>query len=161
MCIPAVVEDNEPSSGYLVKQSCHDSGIDIRDPPVLAVPRKTVYSDADILLSESDFLPPVPVLPLSSEHLTETVQLRKKKTTSVSFSLEDSKEHDTASGVEVPKVDDQAEKQAQETKKNKVSKMYNVQQLFPTFLLVQTTYFVKKNLCGLLMIINTPIYVCT
>lgn len=103
-----------------MKQSCHDSGIDIRDPPVLPIPRKTVYSDADILLSESEFLPPVPVLPLSSDHLNDAVQLRKKKTTSVSFSLEDSKEQDSASATEVQKVDEQAEKQAQETKKNKV-----------------------------------------
>ncbi|CAH1722651.1 oxidation resistance protein 1 isoform X5 [Aphis gossypii] len=116
------VEDSEPSSGYLVKQSCHDSGIDIRDPPVLPIPRKTVYSDADILLSESEFLPPVPVLPLSSDHLNDAVQLRKKKTTSVSFSLEDSKEQDSASATEVQKVDEQAEKQAQETKKNKMLK---------------------------------------
>lgn len=116
------VEDSEPSSGYLVKQSCHDSGIDIRDPPVLPIPRKTVYSDADILLSESEFLPPVPVLPLSSDHLNDAVQLRKKKTTSVSFSLEDSKEQDSAGATEVQKVDEQAEKQAQETKKNKMLK---------------------------------------
>lgn len=91
---------------------------------MLTVPRKTVYSDADILLSENEFLPPVPVLPLPSEHLNETVQLRKKKTTSVSFSLEDSKEHDTAGGTEVQKIDEQIDKQAQETKKNKVSKLY-------------------------------------
>lgn len=113
------VED-ESSGGYLVKQSCHDSGIDIRDPPVLSVPRKTVYSDADILLSESEFLPPVSVVPLSSDHLNDAVQLRKKKTTSVSFSLEDSKEQDVANTTEVQKIDEQAEKQAQETKKNKV-----------------------------------------
>ncbi|XP_022183710.1 oxidation resistance protein 1 isoform X4 [Myzus persicae] len=116
------VEDSEPSSGYLVKQSCHDSGIDIRDPPVLPIPRKTVYSDADILLSESEFLPPVPVIPLSSDHLNDAVQLRKKKTTSVSFSLEDSKEQDSAGAIEIQKVDEQAEKQAQETKKNKMLK---------------------------------------
>lgn len=117
------VEDSEPSSGYLVKQSCHDSGIDIRDPPVLSVPRKTVYSDADILLSESEFLPPVPVIPMSSDHLSDGVQLRKKKTTSVSFSLEDSKDQDASGVTEVQKIDDQAEKQAQETKKNKVHKL--------------------------------------
>lgn len=105
----------------MVKQSCHDSGIDIRDPPVLSVPRKTVYSDADILLSESEFLPPVSVMPLSSEHLNDTVQLRKKKHPSVSFSLEDSKEHDNAGLTEILKVDEQAEKHAQETKKNKVT----------------------------------------
>lgn len=123
MYILEVVEDSEPS--YLVKQSCHDSGIDIRDPPVLSVPRKTVYSDADILLSEAEFLPPVPVLPFSSDHLNDTVQLRKKKTTSVSFSLEDSKEQDTASATENQKIDDQSEKQAQETKKNKVNTLNN------------------------------------
>lgn len=86
----------------------------------MSVPRKTVYSDADILLSESEFLPPVPVIPMSSDHLNDGVQLRKKKTTSVSFSLEDSKDQDTAGTTEVQKLDDQAEKQAQETKKNKV-----------------------------------------
>ncbi|KAL5240297.1 hypothetical protein ACI65C_007707 [Semiaphis heraclei] len=120
--VQETVEDSEPSSGYLVKQSCHDSGIDIRDPPVLPIPRKTVYSDADILLSESEFLPPVPVIPLSSDHLNDAVQLRKKKTTSVSFSLEDSKEQDSTGAIEVQKVDEQAEKQAQETKKNKMLK---------------------------------------
>lgn len=83
------------------------------------MPRKTVYSDADILLSESAFLPPMPVVPVSSDHLSDTVQLRKKKTTSVSFSLEDCKEQDLATS-EVQKIDEQAEKQAQETKKNKV-----------------------------------------
>lgn len=88
---------------------------------MLSVPRKTVYSDADILLSEAEFLPPVPVLPFSSDHLNDTVQLRKKKTTSVSFSLEDSKEQDTVSTAEIQKIDEQSEKQAQDTKKNKVN----------------------------------------
>lgn len=123
--ILATVEDSEPPSGYLIKQSCHDSGIDIRDPPVLSVPRKTAYSDADILLSESEFLPPVPVLPMSSDHLNDTVQLRKKKTTSVSFSLEDSKEQDSADTTDIQKIDEQADKQAQETKKNKVCLLFN------------------------------------
>lgn len=57
---------------------------------------------------------------MSSDHLNDGVQLRKKKTTSVSFSLEDSKDQDVSGATEVQKVDDQAEKQAQETKKNKV-----------------------------------------
>lgn len=55
-----------------------------------------------------------------SDHLNDGVQLRKKKTTSVSFSLEDSKDQDVSGATEVQKVDEQAEKQAQETKKNKV-----------------------------------------
>lgn len=104
-----------------MKHSCHDSGIDIRDPPMLSVPRKTVYSDADILLSESDFIPPVSVAPLSSDQLNDAVQLRKKKATSVSFSLEDSKEQETSSAAEVQqRIEEQADKQAQDTKKNKV-----------------------------------------
>lgn len=63
------------------------------------------------------------VLPFSSDNLNDTVQLRKKKTTSVSFSLEDSKEQDNASNTEVQKIDEHSEKQAQETKKNKVNTM--------------------------------------
>jgi len=64
------------------------------------------------------------VLPLSSDNINDAVQLRKKKTTSVSFSLEDSKEQDNSGTTEVHKVDEQAEKQAQETKKNKVGTLW-------------------------------------
>ncbi|XP_050541418.1 oxidation resistance protein 1 isoform X4 [Daktulosphaira vitifoliae] len=118
----SVTDEPETSNGYLVKHSCHDSGIDIRDPPMLSVPRKTVYSDADILLSESDFIPPVSVLPLSSDQLNDAVQLRKKKATSVSFSLEDSKEQENSPAAEVQQRIDEQDKQAQDTKKNKMLK---------------------------------------
>lgn len=79
------------AGGHLVKQSCHDSGIDIRDPnslptsggvaatagaagagnaaaneadvPVVApIPTKKVYSDADIVLS-ADWVPPLTIAP--------------------------------------------------------------------------------------------------
>ncbi|XP_062565724.1 oxidation resistance protein 1 isoform X3 [Armigeres subalbatus] len=79
------------ADGHLVKQSCHDSGIDIRDPnslptsgvvaataaaaaagqaapnqadvPVVApIPTKKVYSDADIVLS-ADWVPPLTIAP--------------------------------------------------------------------------------------------------
>lgn len=93
------------------------------------MPRKTAYSDADILLSESEFLPPMPLIPISSDHINDPVQLRKKKTTSVSFSLEDSKDQDPADATEVQKIDDQAEKQAQETKKNKVCQLLYYSQI--------------------------------
>lgn len=80
-------------------------------------------------MSESEFLPPVPVIPMSSDHLSDAVQLRKKKTTSVSFSLEDSKEQDSANVAEVQKIDEQADKHAQDTKKNKVSVITTYQKL--------------------------------
>ncbi|KAL1140125.1 hypothetical protein AAG570_000057, partial [Ranatra chinensis] len=93
--------------GQLVKLSCHDSGIDIRDPPPPpplppplppAMPRKTVYSDADILLAgDGEFVPPVPVVPFHPPLVAD----EKKKQQSVSFSLdedqkkEDDKQQDT------------------------------------------------------------------
>ncbi|XP_058823028.1 uncharacterized protein LOC131684306 isoform X4 [Topomyia yanbarensis] len=69
-----VVDDD---AGQLVKQSCHDSGIDIRDPNTLPmggaaaaagvlivapIPTKKVYSDADIVLS-ADWVPPLTIAP--------------------------------------------------------------------------------------------------
>ncbi|XP_058450758.1 oxidation resistance protein 1 isoform X19 [Malaya genurostris] len=70
----------DDGAGQLVKHSCHDSGIDIRDPnilptggaaaaaaaaavPVVApIPTKKVYSDADIVLS-ADWVPPLTIAP--------------------------------------------------------------------------------------------------
>ena len=80
------------SGGNLVKLSCHDSGIDIRDPPPPPVPttRKTVYSDADILLGDGDFVPPIPVQPLVSTSSAPGTLEDDKKKQGVSFSLEDS-----------------------------------------------------------------------
>lgn len=97
----------------LTKQSCHDSGIDIRDPAALPLPtvKKAVYSDADILLSsDNDFVPPIPVIP---DH-----DFSRKKTNSVSFSLEDNKENTESNKT------DETDKH-QESKKNKVYQYLN------------------------------------
>jgi len=83
----------------LSKQSCYDSGIDIREPipNVQPIPKKTVYSDADIVLS-SDWVPPKTIVPT---HFSESpprssilgqnldnIGGHRKKTSSVSFSVE-------------------------------------------------------------------------
>jgi len=89
-----------------MKQSCHDSGIDIRDPnlPVVLNTKKN-YSDADIVLS-SDWVPPITIAPTDyidtpsrsqdtrltagGSSLTEpTTVVGRKKTSSVSFSVDD------------------------------------------------------------------------
>lgn len=98
--------------GQLVKLSCHDSGIDIRDagvldsvgagslvPPVQAEPdrvlpqTKKVFSDADIInASPDDWVPPKTVSHLASVIDTVGIQsgdaYNRKKTSSVSFSLD-------------------------------------------------------------------------
>ncbi|XP_032576807.1 nuclear receptor coactivator 7 isoform X23 [Drosophila sechellia] len=88
----------------LSKQSCYDSGIDIREPVpnVQPIPKKTVYSDADIVLS-SDWVPPKTIVPTHfSESPPRSTILGqsldagtggaggvRKKTSSVSFSVDD------------------------------------------------------------------------
>ncbi|XP_034132580.1 oxidation resistance protein 1 isoform X19 [Drosophila guanche] len=87
----------------LSKQSCYDSGIDIREPvpSVQPIPKKTVYSDADIVLS-SDWVPPKNIVPTHfSESPPRSTILgqsldagagaggARKKTSSVSFSVDD------------------------------------------------------------------------
>lgn len=75
-----LVAVGEDAAGQLVKQSCHDSGIDIRDPSasgtataaagaaaasapvVVPIQAKKVYSDADIVLS-ADWVPPLTIAP--------------------------------------------------------------------------------------------------
>lgn len=99
-------QSNENNS-ELSKQSCYDSGIDIRDPNVVPlvqpIQTKKVYSDADIVLS-SDWVPPRTVSPTHisesppKEQLAGNVLLQaqsldtasgRKKTSSVSFSVDD------------------------------------------------------------------------
>uniref|UniRef100_A0A182TE66 LysM domain-containing protein n=1 Tax=Anopheles melas TaxID=34690 RepID=A0A182TE66_9DIPT len=147
--------------GQLVKQSCHDSGIDIRDPahgsslttgatggsgssaassvasiPIVApIAAKKVYSDADIVLS-ADWVPPLTIAPthlhdssprsssslVSSAHHSTLSTLTsdaggRKKTSSVSFSVD---EHD-AHGATGPAGSGSLDKGG-ETKKNKMLK---------------------------------------
>ncbi|XP_060646331.1 uncharacterized protein LOC132784618 isoform X8 [Drosophila nasuta] len=83
----------------LSKQSCYDSGIDIREPipTIQPIPKKTVYSDADIVLS-SDWVPPKTIVPTHfcespprSTILGQSLDAggTRKKTSSVSFSVDD------------------------------------------------------------------------
>ncbi|XP_065368215.1 oxidation resistance protein 1 isoform X2 [Calliphora vicina] len=91
----------------LSKQSCYDSGIDIRDPipNVQPIPKKTVYSDADIVLS-SDWVPPKPIAitPLSESPPRASLDAgmgaggTRKKTSSVSFSVDDENPQSSAAG---------------------------------------------------------------
>ncbi|XP_063973687.1 oxidation resistance protein 1 isoform X8 [Diachasmimorpha longicaudata] len=110
--------------GSLVKQSCYDSGIDIREciapiPVVQPIPSKKMYSDAEIVLS-SDWVPPITIAPA---HITSTSTLDtipsvngRKKASSVSFSL-DSNAEEPEADVEQKHEDDK-----QETRKNKMLK---------------------------------------
>ncbi|XP_012262502.2 oxidation resistance protein 1 isoform X8 [Athalia rosae] len=120
---PYAIPEEEAS---LVKMSCHDSGIDIRDPNPPTLPpipivqpiaSKKVYSDADIVLS-SDWVPPITIAP-TNVSLTPTDSLSaingRKKASSVSFSLDSNAE-------ETEKEDDRREDDKQETRKNKMLK---------------------------------------
>ncbi|XP_075146975.1 TLD domain-containing protein mustard isoform X3 [Haematobia irritans] len=97
----------------LSKQSCYDSGIDIRDPipNVQPIPKKTVYSDADIVLS-SDWVPPKPISsiaplgespPRTSGLDAGAVAGARKKTSSVSFSVDDNNETPQPAQAQVDK----------------------------------------------------------
>lgn len=112
----------------LSKQSCYDSGIDIREPipTIQPIPKKTVYSDADIVLS-SDWVPPKTIVPTHfSESPPRSTILGgqsldapggpRKKTSSVSFSVDDeaAQQAQAAAAVAAASGDKQAEK------KNKV-----------------------------------------
>ncbi|XP_017753690.1 PREDICTED: oxidation resistance protein 1 isoform X7 [Eufriesea mexicana] len=109
--------------GSLVKLSCHDSGIDIRDPnPLFPVvqpnPTKKVYSDADIVLS-SDWVPPITIAPMNitTDSLDSGPAVNgRKKASSVSFSLE-------SNNAEEPEKDEEhKDDDKQETRRNKMLK---------------------------------------
>ncbi|XP_072744452.1 nuclear receptor coactivator 7 isoform X3 [Anoplolepis gracilipes] len=116
----AIPEDEE---GSLVKLSCHDSGIDIRDPnppiPIVQpMPSKKVYSDADIVLS-SDWVPPITIAPTNVTTSLEagpTPINGRKKASSVSFSLESNAEEQSE------KDEEHKEDDKQETRRNKMLK---------------------------------------
>ncbi|KAL9896690.1 TLD domain-containing protein mustard isoform 22-T22 [Glossina fuscipes fuscipes] len=108
----------------LTKQSCYDSGIDIREPipNVQPIPKKTVYSDADIVLS-SDWVPPKPIstTPLSEspprssgmptcQSLDAGTGGTRKKTSSVSFSVDDNSEGQLTNVMPVDKNADKKNK---------------------------------------------------
>ncbi len=103
----------------MVKQSCHDSGIDIREPSLVGPSRKTTYSDAEILLADRDeFVPPK--LPRQPSRSEEDSSLGTKKSTSVSFSLDDSKENSLDLSTKSSAVEE-ADKPAETKQKIRVS----------------------------------------
>ncbi|CAD6991290.1 unnamed protein product [Ceratitis capitata] len=122
----------------LSKQSCYDSGIDIREPiPNLQpIPKKTVYSDADIVLS-SDWVPPKTISPtlmsespprssvLSGQSLDAGTSVAggRKKTSSVSFSVDDNNgEQQAAAAVAATAAATAAQSEKNAEKKNKMLK---------------------------------------
>ncbi|XP_023158506.1 oxidation resistance protein 1 isoform X11 [Ceratitis capitata] len=122
----------------LSKQSCYDSGIDIREPiPNLQpIPKKTVYSDADIVLS-SDWVPPKTISPtlmsespprssvLSGKSLDASTSVAggRKKTSSVSFSVDDNNgEQQAAAAVAATAAATAAQSEKNAEKKNKMLK---------------------------------------
>nr|CAH7760992.1 unnamed protein product [Callosobruchus chinensis] len=91
-------DDDEQDS--LNKESCHDSGIDIREtslPPIPPVVQKKKYSDAEIVLSK-DWVPPITIAPSNLTTTEPTDSTGRKKTNSVSFSLDSTSEADGGSG---------------------------------------------------------------
>lgn len=137
------------AGGQLVKQSCHDSGIDIRDPnslplgagaaaagagsaaqpgvPVVApIQAKKVYSDADIVLS-ADWVPPLTIAP---SHFVDSSPRNSSTTSSQHSSLSTAqadavgRKKTSSVSFSVEEHDPQGTTQLDkggETKKNKVS----------------------------------------
>ncbi|XP_047107708.1 nuclear receptor coactivator 7 isoform X2 [Schistocerca piceifrons] len=141
-----------PCDGLLEKHSCHDSGIDIREvgalgdqaqPPgthsvqeqqedeeeeiPIVLPSKKVFSDADIILApKTEWVPPRTVSGPTHVHTSQDSppvnESGRKKTSSVSFSLDSNQEGDSGSdkGEEGSQKSEDPEKQ--ESRKNKMLK---------------------------------------
>ena len=126
----------ELDSESLEKLSCHDSGIDIRDPAILkqllpqlqqnAPPQQPPkkYSDADIVLS-TEWVPPIPLASHLSANDGRSIisaqahaqqlnadQGGRKKTSSVSFSVDEAEQPHHNNAIN--------DKTAGDNKKNKV-----------------------------------------
>ncbi|XP_069702261.1 oxidation resistance protein 1 isoform X6 [Periplaneta americana] len=136
--------------GQLVKLSCHDSGIDIRDTgvldsigagshvqpgppepePVVLPQTKKVFSDADIInASPNDWVPPKTVAQLTAVIDSVPAQsgdaYNRKKTSSVSFSLDsnaDSSGEGTSDGKEGADEQKSDDPEKHESRKNKMLK---------------------------------------
>lgn len=130
--IASISIENTDLDPQLMKQSCHDSGIDIRDPnlPVVLHSKKN-YSDADIVLS-SDWVPPITIAPTDftdtpsrsqdtrliagSTSLFEPQVVGRKKASSVSFSVDDNSDSQLPLSTSSDKTSDN------NNKKNKMLK---------------------------------------
>ncbi|XP_008194049.1 nuclear receptor coactivator 7 isoform X14 [Tribolium castaneum] len=115
-----IQEDQIDEEENLVKESCHDSGIDIREssiPPVAPHPKKQ-YSDADIVLSK-EWVPPITIAPTN---VSDTESLARKKTNSVSFSLDSSSEAESGVPLSTSCSESKEETEKADTRKNKMLK---------------------------------------
>ncbi|XP_030749606.1 oxidation resistance protein 1 isoform X3 [Sitophilus oryzae] len=120
----SVHDIEEEADNNDVKESCHDSGIDIREtplPPIAPIPVKEHYSDAEIVLSK-DWVPPVTIAPTHSLS-SDTDSPARKKTNSVSFSLDSSSDADTsAAQLSTSLLDSKEDSEKSESRKNKMLK---------------------------------------
>lgn len=119
-------EEHEEEEEQLAKESCHDSGIDIREtslPPVIPIQTKKKYSDADIVLSK-EWVPPITIAPtnVTTSSSSDTDSPARKKTNSVSFSLDSSSEADNNPGAALANLDSKEEAEKAESRKNKMLK---------------------------------------
>ncbi|XP_044268620.1 oxidation resistance protein 1 isoform X2 [Tribolium madens] len=115
-----IQEDQIDEEENLVKESCHDSGIDIREtniPPVAPHPKKQ-YSDADIVLSK-EWVPPITIAPTN---VSDTESPARKKTNSVSFSLDSSSEVESGLPLSTSCSESREETEKADTRKNKMLK---------------------------------------
>lgn len=132
--------ENIEEEDIISKESCHDSGIDIREsslPPVIPIQTKKVswifvsikkdgfiffsqqYSDADIVLSK-DWVPPITIAPTNVTNTQEIFSPRKKNN-SVSFSLDSTSELDSTLPTLTSSIESKDEHEKAENRKNKVS----------------------------------------
>ncbi|CAH0556672.1 unnamed protein product [Brassicogethes aeneus] len=121
---PAIFQEEDEDS--LVKESCHDSGIDIREtslPPVVPhVQPKKQYSDADIVLSK-DWVPPITIAPTNVSMSSEIDSpAGRKKTNSVSFSLDSSSDLEPGLPPLSTSSSESKEDEKADTRKNKMLK---------------------------------------
>lgn len=131
--IASISIDSSDNDSQLTKQSCYDSGIDMRDVSLpTVVQTKKNYSDADIVLS-SDWVPPITIAPTdfsesalgigagsrgagSPALSADAVGIGgRKKASSVSFSVDDNSDHQQLHSTSSDKTGDN-------NKKNKMLK---------------------------------------
>ncbi|XP_023310476.1 nuclear receptor coactivator 7 isoform X1 [Anoplophora glabripennis] len=123
---PPVAEEHiDEEENSLAKESCHDSGIDIREtslPPVVPIPTKKQYSDADIVLSK-EWVPPITIAPTNVSMGNESESPARKKTNSVSFSLDSSSDADMGvTPLSTSNLETKDDVEKADTRKNKMLK---------------------------------------
>lgn len=125
---PALAEEQQnidEEEDSLAKESCHDSGIDIREtslPPVVPIQTKKKYSDADIVLSK-EWVPPITIAPTNMSMGSDSESPARKKTNSVSFSLDSSSDADMViTPLSISNLETKEEVEKADSRKNKMLK---------------------------------------